>query len=196
MEHIQIIIYIVVGVIYLFSRLLKSRTETTADGKPVPKNNAPSLEEMFKEIGKAVKDAQQAEKGKKAEQTPRRPSQRQPVAQTPPKPVEKSPAKTGTEWVPFYERQEQHTPSYEQAPTADQLVSQFEKTPVYTNEASEVDYEDPAKAQYAGLDDHKRRFAAFDKRKAGKSALAQLLQNPQSARQAFVLSEIFRRKYE
>jgi hypothetical protein len=68
---------------------------------------------------------------------------------------------------------------------------------VYKNEANEVDYEDPKKANYAGLDDHKKRFAPFDKKAPITKAdtYARLLKDPQSIKTAFILSEILKRKY-
>ncbi len=125
-----------------------------------------------------------------------RPRQRQSSNQKPVQPVEKKPEKTATEWVPIYERLEQNTTSSELAPTPDQLAALFERTPVYTNEAAGVDYEDPTRSQYAGLDDRKKRFEPFDKKQGAKNVYTQLLNNRQGARQAFVLSEIFKRKYE
>ncbi|MBD0254302.1 MAG: hypothetical protein ICV83_01180 [Cytophagales bacterium] len=94
-----------------------------------------------------------------------------------------------------YEQLEQSEVSYEQAPSADELAPRLERVPQYTNEAGEVDYEDPKRAAYAGLDSRKPRFEPFETERKRVSPYAQLLRNPQSAREAFILTEIFRRKY-
>jgi hypothetical protein len=69
--------------------------------------------------------------------------------------------------------------------------------PSYETREGRVNYEDPEKASYEGLDDHKKRFAPFDEKvTASKSTnYARMLKDPQSARTAFVLGEIFKRKY-
>jgi hypothetical protein len=94
-----------------------------------------------------------------------------------------------------YEQLEQSDTSYEQAPSADDLAPGLERVPRYTNEAGEVDYEDPKRAAYAGLDTRKPRFEPFEPEKQKVSPYARLLRNAQTAREAFILSEIFKRKY-
>ena len=94
-----------------------------------------------------------------------------------------------------YEQLEQSDVSYEQTPSADELAPRLERVPQYTNEAGEVDYEDPKRAAYAGLDNRKPRFEPFETERKRLNPYARLLRNPQSAREAFILTEIFRRKY-
>jgi hypothetical protein len=94
-----------------------------------------------------------------------------------------------------YEQLEQSDVSYEQAPSADELAPRLERVPQYTNEAGDVDYEDPKRAAYAGLDSRKPRLEPFEPERKRVNPYARLLRNPQSAREAFILTEIFRRKY-
>ncbi len=94
-----------------------------------------------------------------------------------------------------YEQLEQSDVSYEQAPSADELAPRLERVPRYTNEAGDVDYEDPKRAAYAGLDSRQPRFEPFETERKRLNPYARLLRNPQSAREAFILTEIFRRKY-
>lgn len=69
------------------------------------------------------------------------------------------------------------------------------KVPFYRNEASQVDYEVSGKNDYKGLNDaSKDRFDEFAVKKAGRNRYADLLQNPESVKDAFVLGEIFNRK--
>ncbi len=94
-----------------------------------------------------------------------------------------------------YEQLERADTSYEQAPSADELAPGLERVPRYTNEAGEVDYEDPKRAAYAGLDTSKPRLETVEQEKKKANPYAQLLRNSQAAREAFILSEIFKRKY-
>jgi hypothetical protein len=88
-----------------------------------------------------------------------------------------------------YEEKEQRRPkSYD-----DEITE--EVVPVYENKASRVDYEDPKKANYEGLDDRQKRFTPFNIPAATPNLYAQLLKDPQGVRTAFIMSEILKRKY-
>jgi hypothetical protein len=74
-------------------------------------------------------------------------------------------------------------------------ASYDQEIPQYYNEANEVDYEIPERATYKGLDDATHsRFKEFEKTQETVNPYTELLQNSQSVRDAFVLSEIFKRK--
>jgi hypothetical protein len=191
----------------------------------LPKEDIPSLEDLLRGLGRKeekpkgnvrerAKDAKERVKG-----TVRRtPGQARPRTNPPPPlPSVPPPSPTSTpepfttaqnhtfERRPSYERLEQpevnyeqleqSDASYEQTPSADELAPRLERVPRYTNEAGEVDYEDPKRAAYAGLDSRKPRFEPFETERQRVSPYARLLRNPQSAREAFILTEIFRRKY-
>jgi hypothetical protein len=190
----------------------------------LPKEDIPSLEDLLRgrgrkaekpksDAGERAKDARERAKG-----TVRRvPSQARPRTNPPPLPPVPAPSPSSTP-EPFttaqkhvferrpsyeqleqpevnYEQLEQSDVSYEQAPSADELAPRLERVPRYANEAGEVDYEDPKRAAYAGLDSRKPRCEPFEPERKRVSPYARLLRNPQSAREAFILTEIFRRKY-
>ncbi len=190
----------------------------------LPKEDVPSLEDLLRGLGrkeeKPKSDARERTKDAKerAKGTVRRvPDQARPRTNPlPPLPsVPTPPASTPEPFTtaqnhtferrPSYERLEQpevnyeqleqSDASYEQTPSADELAPRLERVPRYTNEAGEVDYEDPKRAAYAGLDSRKPRFEPFETERQRVSPYARLLRNPQSAREAFILTEIFRRKY-
>jgi hypothetical protein len=191
----------------------------------LPKEDIPSLEDLLRGLGrkeeKPKSDARERTQNAKerARGTVRRvPDQARPRTNPPPPlPTVPPPAPASTpepfttaqnhtfERRPSYERLEQpevnyeqleqSDVSYEQAPSADELAPRLERVPRYANEAGEVDYEDPKRAAYAGLDSRKPRFEPFETERQRVSPYARLLRNPQSAREAFILTEIFRRKY-
>jgi|GEM_PF-3134232 len=94
-----------------------------------------------------------------------------------------------------YEQLERTDVSYEQAPSADELAPRIERVPRYPNEASGVNYEDPKRAAYAGPDSRKPRLEPVEQEKKKVNPYARLLRNSQAAREAFIMTEIFRRKY-
>lgn len=76
-----------------------------------------------------------------------------------------------------------------------EIVNYDNEIPTYRNEANEVDYEVPEKANYQGLDTTGRnRFSVFETKEEVKNPYAELLQKPESLRTAFILSEILKRK--
>jgi hypothetical protein len=224
MDTIQNIIFAVVGIIYLIYSALKEskkgKTGPPAAGEtPVlPKEDIPSLEDLLRGRGRKDGTAKSDTKERAKGTVRRMPGQARPRTTTmPPVPVPAPPQGTSPE--PFttaqnhtferrpsyerleqsevnYEQLEQSDTSYEQAPSADQLAPGLERVPYYANEAAgEVDYEDPKRAAYGGLDSRKPRFEPFEPERQRVSPYARLLRNPQSAREAFILTEIFRRKY-
>jgi FtsZ-interacting cell division protein ZipA len=77
-----------------------------------------------------------------------------------------------------------------EAPTPEKNI------PRYENRASRVNYDIPEQADYEGLDDKRQRFTPFETEKPPAiHPVAALFQNAQSARTAFLLSEILKRKY-
>jgi hypothetical protein len=189
MEHFQILIYIVIGIIWFIFRSFNKNTEDERAGKtppisdnlPFPPKKAGSLEEMIKEIGRT------------AQQTKQQASQQQAQTRQKAATIQNKTERRINEPGQGKVSNEGYS-SYEQIPTADQQTGR-EYVPVYTNEASGVDYEDPEKAQYKGLDDQRKRFTPFEQGAKPKNAIGQLLRNPSNAKTAFILSEIFNRKY-
>lgn len=75
------------------------------------------------------------------------------------------------------------------------IINYDDDIPVYRNEANEVDYEVPEKADYKGLDTTGRnRFEVFEKKEEERNPYADFLRNPESIRTAFVMNEILKRK--
>jgi hypothetical protein len=203
----------------------KGKTGTPGAGEtPVlPKEDLPSLEDLLRGRGRkdgaGKRNAPQAGKGN-AQGGAKGPARRvpgpvrppsttpppsAPLPQTPSTPepfttaqrhvFERRPSYEQLEQPEVnYEQLEQSDVSYEQAPSADELAPRLERVPRYTNEASGVDYEDPKRAAYAGLDTAKPRLETVQE-KQKVNPYARLLRNAQAAREAFILTEIFRRKY-
>jgi hypothetical protein len=219
MDTIQNIIFAIVGIIYLIYSALKEskkgKTGTPGAGEtPVlPKEDIPSLEDLLRGLGRkdgAGKGNPPGSKGNApggakgpARRVPgpvRSPSATPlPSAPSPQTPSTPEPFTTAQKHVferrPSYEQLEQSDVSYEQAPSADELAPSLERVPRYTNEAAEVDYEDPKRAAYAGLDTVRPRLETVEQEKKKVNPYARLLRNSQAAREAFILTEIFRRKY-
>jgi membrane protein involved in colicin uptake len=85
------------------------------------------------------------------------------------------------------------TKSYDD--NVEEYVKKYESTPVYYNEANTVDYENPATANYKGLDNSgKDRFDPFDEKKNAEHPLMKIFRNKESLRDAFIVSEIFEKK--
>jgi hypothetical protein len=220
MDTLQNILFAVVGIIYLIYSALKERKKGKtgppgAGETPVlPKEDLPSLEDLLRGLGRkdgaGKGNAPQVGKGNVqggAKGPARRvPGQVRTASTTSPQPVP-PPEPPGTpepfttaqkhvfERRPSYEQLEQSDVSYEQAPSADELAPSLERVPRYTNEAAEVDYEDPKRAAYAGLDTVRPRLETVEQEKKKVNPYARLLRNSQAAREAFILTEIFRRKY-
>jgi hypothetical protein len=77
----------------------------------------------------------------------------------------------------------------------EEVVDYDDTIPTYENEAADVDYEVPEKANYQGLDKSGRnRFEVFEQKAEVQNPYANLLKNPESIRTAFILSEILKRK--
>lgn len=209
MDGIQILIYIVIAVVYLILKGVNKAGKTDApnttmgegenpsfpQNAPPRKTDVPTLEDLLNEFGEATR------KTKKQAQIP-----------TPEVPA----LDPKTDKRSFYEvAQEKATEQKRKAQikakqTAKRVKEEKERreaftyeqsldeeyVPVYDNKASLVDYEDPTKSAYEGLDDHKKRFVPFDIQETAPNVFAQLLKDPQSARTAFIMGEIFKRKYE
>jgi len=202
MDTIQNIIFAVAGIIYLIYSALngakknKPNPPVAGETPVLPKEDIPSLEDLLREIGRkggaSKNDRKEKAKG------PARPV---PVAPQPATEQSRTDEPFTTaqqhsfERRPWYEKLEQADFSYEQEPSADELAPRLERVPRYVNEAEAVDYEDPKRVAYAGLDSRKPRFEPFEKEPRTVSRYARLLRNPQSAREAFILTEILRRKY-
>ncbi len=225
MDTLQNILFAVVGIIYLIYSALKERKKGKtgppgAGETPVlPKEDIPSLEDLLRGLGRKDDAGKGSVPGGAKGPVRRVPGQVRTAPTTPPPPPLPVPAPSqGTSPEPFttaqkhvferrpsyeqleqpevnYEQLEQSDTSYEQAPSADDLAPGLERVPRYTNEAGEVDYEDPKRAAYAGLDTRKPRFEPFEPEKQKVSPYARLLRNAQTAREAFILTEIFKRKY-
>jgi hypothetical protein len=210
MDTIQNIIFVIGGIIYLIYSALnagkkaKKTPPPTGDTPVLPDSEIPSLEDLLREIGRKGQQGKEAAKEKAKEATRRVPSSGKAPARTEEarsleQPVSPDPFTTAQRHVferrPRYEQLEQSDVSYEQEPTADQLAPPVERVPRYVNEAERVNYEDPKRSAYAGLDTRKPPFEPFEQEQKKVNRYARLLSNPQSARDAFVLSEIFKRKY-
>lgn len=202
MDFLQILFYIAIGLIYLVIQGVNKAKEKAkqqpasgetlpnADATPPtnatpPKTGPVTLQDLLNDFGEASRRAkQQAEiqkvKGKK-KLTEKAAKERQKDAAPIRQKLDRAKSQTD-EQAPF---------SYEREASDEEA-----NLPRYENQAGQVDYEDPKRNQYAGLDDHQKRFAAFDLRADSPSAYADLINNPQGARNAFILSEIFKRKYE
>lgn len=214
MDVVQIIFYVVVGIIYLVIKAInkaKSANPGTTgenpgpspampDNKPPRKTNVPTLEDLLNEFGEAT----------------RKPAQSAPAVEARPdlpKPAEKSFYEEATEKAMEQKRKAElkaqkaarRAAEAKRAMEAQQREEAFsyeqetgeEYVPVYENTASQIDYEDPTKSGYAGLNDStKNRFAAFDIKKKSPNVYAQLFKNPETARTAFIMGELFKRKYD
>jgi uncharacterized FlaG/YvyC family protein len=205
MDGIQILVYVAIAVIYLILKGVNKAVkppegttppvETTGEASmPTTQTNLPprktgpfSFDDLLDEFGEVTQKKQTTKQAtaetarKKAEQTLDK--TRKKVSQK----LEQAQEKTRKQ----LKQSEKKEPfSYEQS-------SREEFVPVYRNEANEVDYEDPQRSTYAGLDDQKKRFAAFDIAAAPTKSTkyARLLRDPQNIKTAFILSEIFKRKY-
>jgi len=77
----------------------------------------------------------------------------------------------------------------------EEVVDYDDNIPTYENEAADIDYEIPEKANYKGLDKSGRnRFEVFEQKAEVQNPYAELLKKPESIRTAFILSEILKRK--
>jgi hypothetical protein len=77
----------------------------------------------------------------------------------------------------------------------EEVVDYDDNIPTYENEAADVDYEVPEKANYKGLDSSGRnRFEVFEQKNEVTNPYAELLKKPESIRTAFIMSEILKRK--
>jgi hypothetical protein len=212
MDTIQNIIFVIGGIIYLIYSALNAgkkakKTPPAAGDTPVlPQSDIPSLEDLLREIGRKGQQGKESVKEKA-----KGPARRVPASGKGPAPARtgeaRSPGQSGApepftsaqnhtfERRPSYEQLEQSDVSYEQEPSADQLAPRLERVPRYVNEGEAVNYEDPKRSAYAGLDTRKPRFEPFEQEQKKVNRYAKLLSNPQSAREAFILTEIFRRKY-
>ncbi|MDO1447477.1 hypothetical protein Q0590_14510 [Rhodocytophaga aerolata] len=206
MDGIQILVYIAIAVIYLILKGVNKAVKppegttppvevtgepsvpTTQTNRPPRKTGPFSFDDLLDEFGEVTQKKQTTKQAtaetarKKAEQTLDK--TRKKVSQK----LERAQDKTRKQ----LEQTDREKPfSYEQ-------ISQEEYVPVYRNEANDVDYEDPQRSTYAGLDDQKKRFAAFDMAApSSKTTIyARLLRDPQNVKTAFILSEIFKRKYQ
>jgi hypothetical protein len=213
MDGLQILFYIVVAIIYFIVQARKQAKnaqppatgENTESNPAMPQNspprktNVPTLQDLLNEFGEATRKNPQPhatieqrpetahvpqksfyeEAEEKARQQKRKAELKAQKA-----------AKRAAEAKRVIEaEQREDALSYEQ--TGEEYI------PTYENKASLVDYEDPTKSEYEGLNDSsKNRFAAFDIRKKSPNMYAQLFKNPETARTAFIMGEIFKRKYE
>lgn len=202
MEGIQILIYIVIAIIYLIVKGINKATnsnnadlpaDTTLSEPPAnlpPRKTGPtSFEDLLNEFGEAINKTNKSKEINKQEPAT--------VKNKTTGNTSNNQQKTSQKTTTTQRKKSTNLPSYQSTLSQEQVNNQ-EYVPVYRNEADAVDYEIPGKAAYAGLDDHKKRFAAFDIPAADSntSKYAQLLKNSQSVRTAFILSEILKRKYQ
>ncbi len=122
----------------------------------------------------------------------------QPPVETRPQPMlEDKVRQANQQQRPEQQNRSLEGPSLEQTPDERSMetVGYDDNIPQYKNEAADVDYEIPEKATYKGLNDpSKDRFKEFDLKLEKTNRYAALLKNPDTLRDAFVLSEILRRK--
>lgn len=213
MDALQIIFYVVVAIIYFIAKVINKKgtanagngggttgtgTDTTAN-RPPRKTNVPTLEDLLNEFGETTRKQPQPQPAEEIRPVTSKPAQKsfyeeaeERAAQQKRKAELKAQkaAKRAAEAKRAMEAQQREEAfSYEQE-TGEEYV------PVYENKASLVDYEDPTKADYEGLNDRtKNRFSAFDLKKKTPNMYAQLFKNPETARTAFIMGEIFKRKY-
>jgi hypothetical protein len=198
MDGLQILFYVVVAIIYFIVQARKQAKnapppdtgENTVPNPAMPQNspprktNVPTLQDLLNEFG---------------ENTRKSPQPQAEIPVTTKKPVEQSfyeeaadrakqqkrkaelkaqkASKRAAEAKRAMEAQRREEAledlSYEQ--TGEEYV------PTYENTASQVDYEDPTKSSYEGLNDSsKNRFTAFDIRKKSPNMYAQLFKNPRN----------------
>ncbi len=198
MDNIQNIIFTILGIIYLiYSAFSRGKNNQPKTGTPPPDaaDDTPSLEDLLKEISGT---------GGRQEKTSQVPKPTPVVRRVEEKARKETAATSGPlttantytfERQPSYEQLENADTSYEHTSATGLTVPRLARTPLYRNEADLVNYEDPLKANYAGLDKRQPRFEQFNKEQKKTNAYAQLLRNPDSARQAFIFSEIFKRKF-
>ncbi len=197
MENLlQIILYVAIGIIWVLTKVFgKNNNNAPNTSTPPISQNMPSgnegstLQERTKSIRQTANDVKKQAEQKRTQVEQKLPRTRQSSEQKrreipsqKAKPITYKP--TTTESVESYERD---------SPYEQKLSTEF--VPTYTNEAADVDYEDPSKASYQGLDDRKKRFQPFEQRKDAEHSYATWLRSPGSAKTAFVLSEILKKKY-
>jgi uncharacterized FlaG/YvyC family protein len=209
MDGYQILIYIVVAIVYFIlkgvNKAGKADIPDTTVGEgdnpafpqnaPPRKTDVPTLQDLLNEFGEVTR------KTKKQAQIPT-----PEVATLDPKTDKRSfyevAQEKATEQKRKAEVKAKQTAKKVQAEKERREAYSYEQSleeeyvPVYDNKANLVDYEDPTKSAYEGLDDHRKRFVAFDIQETSPNVFAQLLKDPQSARTAFIMTEIFKRKYE
>lgn len=198
MDNIQNIIFTILGIIYLiYSAFSRGKNNQPKTGTPPPAagDDTPSLEDLLKEIAGTGGRQQKPNQVPKAKPLVRRVEEKARKETT----ATSGPLTTANTYTferqPSYEQLENADNSYEHTSATGLTVPRLERTPLYRNEADLVNYEDPLKANYAGLDNRQPRFEQFGKEQKKTNAYAQLLRNPDSARQAFIFSEIFKRKF-
>ncbi|QHT66466.1 hypothetical protein GXP67_07255 [Rhodocytophaga rosea] len=216
MDGLQILFYIVVAIIYFIIQARKQAKNaqppttgentgpdpTMTQNSPPRKTNVPTLQDLLNEFGEATRKNPQPQATIEQRPEPANLPQKsfyeeaEEKARQQKRKVElkaQKAAKRAAEAKRAMEVQKREEAledlSYEQ--TGEEYV------PTYENKASLVDYEDPTKSEYEGLNDSsKNRFAAFDIRKVTPNMYAQLFKNPETARTAFIMGEIFKRKYD
>jgi hypothetical protein len=198
MDNIQNIIFTILGILYLiYSAFSRGKDKQPKAGTPPPAagEDIPSLEDLLKEISGTGNRQQKTNPAPKAKPVVRQVEEKTRKEAT----AASGPLTTSNTYTferqPSYEQLENAEKSYEYKSSTGLTVPRLERTPLYRNEAELVNYEDPLKSNYAGLDKRQPRFEQFDKEQKKTNMYAQLLRNRDSARQAFIFSEIFKRKY-
>ena len=210
MDTFRIILWIIGIVIYFVVQANKNKQKNTAKPKPVAgqqsKPEAKSFEELLKELQQGNKNIKVNDKNKKELE---RIKGQQPVlsthnpgsfadegmkdAEDRMKKVFDEKAQTIREITERRKQVEEDSlKSYDD--DIEEYVNKYESTPVYEKEATKVNYENPASKGYKSLSSTKDRFDPFDEKKAADHPLLKMFQNPESLRNAFIMSEIFTRK--
>ena len=208
MDGIQILIYIAVAVIYLILKGVNKGAKPLENGNPPaeandntpiphpanlpPRKTGPSsFEDLLNEFGEVTHKKEKQGQEKKAEANAARKKAEQTLDNTRKKVSQRmvQPETEGGFEVREQERRERY---------ANEEFSLEHFKPSYETKAGKINYEDPSKAIYEGLDDHKKRFAPFDIEVRPTKVInyACLLKDPKSIQTAFILGEILKRKFE
>jgi large-conductance mechanosensitive channel len=210
MNSLQILIYILIAIFYVWSAVRKAQRKQ----QPPQTNNEPgsapkTFEELFREL-------QEAGKPKPTQPAPTPVQQKsQPVGQftgnqarqEAEERIRKVQEEKEKMLQEIRQRRKYLDESYQSNETGsletvdydsqvDEYVKRYEATPVYENEASKVNYDNPSQSAYKGLDKGQKRFDEFETQRNQPHPLMTFLKDQNNLRNAFLFGEVFGRKYE
>ena len=218
MDKIQIVIYIIGGLIYLFStvkKAAKKADDSRKNAQPYQTNPSPvkhketsTLEEMIKSLGYNTSTEMDRKNKNELERIKNKTNGKQNIdepnvlsnkdkgfleAQNRIDKVLMEKQKMFDEIEKQKQRVEEESfKSYDDG--IDEMVKKYEATPVYINPASNVNYENQKKVNYKGLDNGKDRFEEFAQKSEVEHPILKLLRDKQMVQKIFIANEIFNRK--